>query len=355
MKCLNEGYIQAYIDRELDKNEIREVEAHLFDCEKCKALYREMNSANNLVRDSLMAYKKDLIYEKLENSLNNKKGVFDNMKRYKSVIVAAGLVLVITTCIAVKPIRAAISDMVSIFRIQELKSVNISLNDINKLKEAIKNQESNIDIDKIGKVNYQGGEKESVTIEGAKNSLSFAVLTPRDIALTSINDATISKPSQVDFTLDVDNVNQILKSLGENNIFPKELDGKTFTLKMGGVLEFSYNDKNNKYINITESKVPEIFAPSGINIDELFNALSGLSILPPAMQSQLKTMKDWKSALYIPNVDNRLEELNINGTKAVYSMDKEYSSILVLKDGVLIGIRGNVSKSEIIDIVKSLR
>lgn len=361
MKCPSEGSIQAYIDKELDDIEIKEIEMHLFQCEKCKEIYKNLNSVNNFAMEKFQDYKKefdihDLKTENMNIEMKNKKGVFKNMKKYKRMAVAACAALVLTTCFTVEPIRAAVINAVSIFRVKDIKSVNISLDDVKKLEKSLEDHKSDINIDKIGKVKTQGGEVKDVTIEEGKKLLPFTVLLPKNMPEKSVKNISISKPSKIDFTLNVENVNQLLKSLGETKTFPKDLDGKTFSLNIAGTLNINYKDaENNKDIYITESKIPEIIAPTNANVDEIFNALSGLSILPSDLQKQLKSMKDWKSTLYVPNVGNNVEEMNINGMKAIGYFEKNDSSILVLKDDVLISVSGNADKNKLLEIVKSMR
>lgn len=361
MKCFNEGHIQAYIDEELNDIEMKKVEVHLFQCEKCKEIYEELNCVNSFTTEKLHNYKKEFntSHMKPENmsiEVMSKKGVFKDMKKYKNIAVAACAVIVLTTCVAVKPIRAAVADAVSIFRAKDIKSVNISLEDIQKLEKALQEHKSDINIENLGKVNFQGGEQQTTTLAEVKKALPFTVVLPKNMPEKNVERIVIDKPSKIDFTLNVNNVNQILNSLGGKNIFPKELDKKTFSLKMAGTLNIDYKDaSNNKYVSITESKVPEIIAPSEANVDKIFNALSELSVLPPEMQKQLKSMKDWKNTLYIPNVGNQLEEMNIDGMKAIGCFENNTSSVVILKDEVLACISGNVSKDEIVEIVKSMR
>lgn len=362
MKCPNEGQIQAYIDRELREKETKEMEVHFFQCEKCMQTYKELKEANSFVFQKMQNYNKDfnmsnVSIENLKiNEVKSKKGVFINMKKYKKIAAAACAAIIVTTCVTVKPIRAAVVDAVSIFRAKDIKSVKFSVDDIQKLEKGLENHLSDIDLDKIGKVKFEGGQQKTVTMEEAKKRLPFKVYVPQNMQEKNADNITLDEPSKIDFTLNVENVNQILNSLGGKNIFPKELDGKTFSLNMPGMLNVSYKDAaNSKHFYITESKVPEINAPAEANVDEIFNALTELSVLPPEMQKQLKSMKDWKSTLYIPNVENNLEEMTIDGMKAIGNFEKDNSSILVLKDGVLISVSGNVSKNEIIEIVKSMR
>lgn len=361
MKCPNEGTIQSYIDRELNDVEMEALEMHLFQCEKCKKAYEELNSVNIFAMGKLQEYKKEFNMSPIKTgnmdiAVNSKKGVFKDMKKYKKIAAAACAAIVLTTCVTVKPIRAAVINGVSIFRAKDIKSVNISLDDVKKLEQALNEHKTDIDIDKIGKVNFQGGEQKELTIDEAKKELPFKIVVPKSTSDNHIEKIIIDKPSKIDFTLNVENVNQVLKSLGGKKVFPKELDGKTFSVNMPGMLNIRYKDAaNKKGISITESKVPEIIAPAEANVDEIFNALSELSVLPPEMQKQLKSMKDWKSTLYVPNVGNQFEEMNIDGMKAVGCFEKNYSSVLVLKDDVLFGVNGNITKNEAIEIVKSMR
>lgn len=364
MKCLNEGSLQSYIDGELTDIEMKEVETHLFQCEKCKKLYKELNSINSFAMEKLQDYKNEFNInhmkpEDINIEIKIKKGEFKNMKRYKKVAAAACAALVLTTCITVKPIRAAVINAVSIFRAKDIKSVNISLEDVKKLQNELEKRNGDINIDKIGKVKYEGGDSTGVTIDEAKKILPFAIPLPKNLSQNDISNAFVIKPSKTDFTLNVENINGLLKSLGGKQTFPKNLDGKTFSFNLAGTLNIDYKDsKTNKKIYITESKMPEILAPADANIDELFNALSDLSVLPTNMQKQLKSMKDWKSTLYIPNVGDKAEELNIDGLKAIgYFGSSGYKqpSILILKDDILISISGNVAKDDLIQIAKSMR
>ncbi|ADL50210.1 anti-sigma factor family protein [Clostridium cellulovorans] len=365
MKCPNEGLIQAYIDKELNDFEMKEIEIHLSQCEKCKETYTELNSLNKFTLEKLNVYKEDFNVSNLKPTnlnieMKSKKGVFKDMKKYKNIAVAACAALAITTCVTVEPIRATIIDAVSIFRAKEIKSVDISLSDINDLEKALQEHKTDIDIDKIGKVNFHGGERKTVTLDEAKTTLPFTLSLPTALSDKTIESVVIDEPSKIDFTLNVENVNEILKSLGGKNIFPKDLDGKTFSFNTSGILNVSYRDvADNKHISVTESKVPELLAPADANVDEIFNALSELSVLPPNIQKQLKSMKDWQNTLYVPNVENEFEELDLGGTKAVGHFEdtneNKNSYVLILKNDVLISLYGNVDKNEILEIAKTMR
>ena len=82
--------------------------------------------------------------------------------------------------------------------------------------------------------------------------------------------------------------------------FPAEVDGKTFRIDFSRQVMLSYNIEGKKNIGLTEIKAPEISVPQGVDVDALYASLVELPVLPENMQKQLKSIKDWKSTLYIP-------------------------------------------------------
>lgn len=362
MKCPSEGKIQAYIDEELSSEENDEIEMHIFLCKKCKETYNILNNLNNFSYTKVEAYKEypiktDAGLKPLNiKTIKYNKGVLEMIKPYKKAIIAACAALLITTCIKVQPIQAAISNAVSIFRVQNIKSVNISLDDIKKLETALQSKKTDIQIDNIGKVNYTGGNYRLATLEEAKNKLSFNSLIPQNTQGAVLEKIGIDDASKIDFTINVANVNQVLQSLGGKTLLPKNLDGKTFTLDFSDKLDLFYKTKDsNKQFNIFQCKSPEVNAPSDVNVTEILNCISDLSILPNDLQTQLKSIKDLKNTLYVPNIGNKMEEVNIDGLKVMLYSDNNNTSAVFIKNEVLFDISGSINKDETIQIIKSMR
>lgn len=364
MICPNDGKIQAYIDEELNEVEMIWIQEHISICEKCKERYEKLKSIDSFVFEKFSGYGKTEILRSKQTKIRfvkekiNKKGEYNFMNRYKKTIIAASLGVVITSCVAVQPIRAAISNAVSIFRASDIKGINVTLEDIQKLEKEIEAKKMDINIDKIGKVKQEGGEQKKVTVEEAKKELPFNLYMPKNMEKRIPQNVNLVGETKIDFTLNVENINSLIKSLGGKKEFPVALNQKNFAVNLPATVSMEYSDEKT-YITITESKVPEITGPSEEEINEVADALSELPILPANIQKQLKGIKDWKNTLYIPNFEGSLEELDINGVKAFghFENNGEYknSGILFLKDGVLVGINGNVDRNEIIEIAKSMR
>lgn len=362
MKCPSEGKLQAYIDKELSKIEKEEIEMHIFLCEKCKETYKSLNDLNDFTVNKIADYSKSNNESHINikpiniKDIKQKKGVLEMIKPYKKFAIAACAALAITTCVKVQPIQAAISNAVSIFRVQNIKSVNVSLNDMKKLQEGLQSRKSDIQIENLGNVKYSGGKNKVLTLDEAKKELSFTAAIPQNTQGLALHQVNIDEASKIDFTVNVQNVNQILQSLGGKTLLPKKLDGKTFTFDFSSRLGLYYKDtENKKNLFISQWKSPEITAPNDVNVDEIVNCISDLSILPSDLQKQIKSMKDIKNTLYVPNIDNKMEEINVDGVKVMLYADGNYTSAIFVKNGVLFDLNGDIDKNSVIQIIKSLR
>ncbi|MDP4091548.1 MAG: DUF4367 domain-containing protein, partial [Bacillota bacterium] len=155
------------------------------------------------------------------------------------------------------------------------------------------------------------------------------------------------------------------KSLGAKELLPRSLDGKTFTINLPRQLNLQYII-NGSSCSILETKSPEILAPEDVNIDEIYNSLVNLPVIPQDLQSRLKSIKDWKNTMYIPFVQSSMEEVDINGTKG-YASDinslngkaqdpnNPQSAVIWYKDGVFYGIQGQGCKEDIISLARAMR
>ena len=394
MKCPGIAVLQAYIDCELNIGQKKEVEKHLSLCSKCSESLKELKENDDFVFGKMESYiqfsAKNFIPSPAPLNLkltptgdhaNNRKGVSFFMLKYrkniKKIAITACAILIATACITVQPVRSVIASTLSIFRAQDIKSINISLKDLNEIRENLARNESEIDIDQIGKIAKTGGQNRPVTAEEAKRTADFRVRFPAALG-DSESHVRIIEPATVDFTLNVANINQVLKSFGATHLLPKEVDGKTFCVNFSSQVMADYGT-GDRFITVMQTKSPEIHVPAGVDVDAIYHALIELPVLPHHLQNQLKSIKDWKNTLYVPVVDANAEEITINGAKGyvyaregkdqgtvshTYSKDGKtetifhstmHSSVIWYDQGTIYSVQGNVNKDEVIRIARSMR
>ncbi|WP_010245260.1 DUF4367 domain-containing protein [Acetivibrio cellulolyticus] len=369
MKCPGNDVLQAYIDGELEIGVRKNIETHLADCDKCKNLLAVLKENDDFVFAKLQNYRQHFeecnVPCSTQHEVNTKniiihnKGVFKHMLKNRKFVAAACAALVVTVCITVQPVRATLASALSIFRVENVKGINLTLEDIQQIQQKLSNGQGEISLDKMGSIKMQGGEKRTSSPEDVKKLSDIAVTFP-SVLSGEIPNVNIVEPSSIDFTLNANNVNQIMKSYGATKLLPDNIDGKTFNIDFASQVTINYRI-DNKSIGITQTKAPQITVPEGVNVDEVYNAVVEMPILPNNLQSQLKSIKDWKNTLYIPVVESESTEVDINGVKGYVSSNKSdpenlpYSWVIWCNNGIIYTVSGRIDSAEILNIARSMR
>lgn len=376
MNCLGENLIQMYIDQETDEKLRQDIEAHLQQCSGCQEAYEVLleNHAFCLevfsdygqaidqellqVEDqmttegvtSLEVYKNQ---KKAKETVKPNKGASWIMKKYQKYIASAAVIGLIVTGMSIEPVRASVSDVVSIFRANDMKTVDISLASLQEVEKALTEREGKINIDNLAKINQSGGESRNFTsLSAAEEEMGFGITPPNGLdgryQLSSISGST---RQSIDFTLEIESVNDLMKTLGAEKLFDTALDGKTFSINMSPSVSVAYEDSaNHKYLNYSLTKMPQVVAPAGTDINELVSCIASLGILPREIQNQLKNMTDMGETLYIPNVDGAVKTFDMGGKKVFGSFTEDanysYGYATWLEDGVIHTLSGDLTEAE---------
>jgi len=287
------------------------------------------------------------------------KGEFIYMLKNKKTIALICTAILAVAIINGQTVNAAISKTLSIFRAQDLKGVTVTLDDIQQIQSKLSTGQGEINLEKMGNIKVQGGQKKVSSKEDVKNITDVTVAFPSvlDGVVPSVN---VVEPTAIEFTLNAENVNEIMKSYGATKILPANIDGKTFKIDFASQVTMNYSI-NNKPITIMETKSPEITVPDDVDIDAVYDAVVEMPIIPQRLQSQLKSMKDWKSTLYIPVIESEMIEVNINGAKGYMSKDYEdseensESAVIWYDKGIIYVVSGEVDSEELLKIAKSVK
>lgn len=368
MKCPDIGTIQAYIDFELNVEVRKEVENHISQCKVCESKYLELKKNDNFVFDKVRVYKqyfddsvmkqKNVFEEEGiggDQNENIKRGVSFYMKKYKKIAAIACTAAVVATCITVQPVRGAISNALSIFRVQNVKGLKISLDDLETIERKLQCGEKDINIENMVKIKTTGGEESKISVEEAKKLKDFEVIFPQDI-MDEEQTVVAIEDMNMEFVLDVENVNSAIKMVGGTRLFPENIDGKPIIVSIPKNISLLCDFDEGNEIVFSQTKAPVIKVPEGVNVEDIYNSLVELPILPVSLQNQLKSIKDWKNTIYIPVIEDDMQEITINGREAyIFSNGQKSSGAVWSNNGVIYTINGNVGKDKIISIAESMR
>lgn len=369
MRCPGNDILQAYIDGELEITIKKDIEAHIAGCDKCKSQLDVLKENDDFIFAKLKSYRQHFEESKVPYNTQpwgrrpnidiDNKGVYNHMLKYRRYVAAACAALVITTCITVEPVKAAIANALSIFRVENVKGINVTLEDLQQIQQKFSTGQGEVSLDKMGSINLQGGQKRTSSQEDVKNLPDIDVIFPAALS-SAIPNVNIVEPATIGFTLNVKNVNEIMKSYGAAKLLPDNVDGKTFKVDFASQVNISYRI-NEKSVVITQTKAPEIIVPEGVNVDEVYNAVVEMPILPQNLQAQLRSIKDWKNTLYIPVLESEMTEVDINGVKGYMYSNKDNSEntpqsrVIWSNKGVIFVVSGKTDSDEILTIARSMR
>ncbi|MDP4093785.1 MAG: DUF4367 domain-containing protein [Bacillota bacterium] len=374
MKCPTIDILQAYIDGELDIACKKDIESHIVTCEKCGAAYRELKENDNIVFGAVIKYKQYMDeninpvqkpFKAKGTSLTNrrikseKKGFVQGAYKYRKIAAAVITAMLITTCISVQPIRAAVSNVLSIFRTDSMTGIHITAKDIMEIQDQLRSKTPNIDLKDMGHISYSGGQQKHITLSQLKDITDIKVQLPGSFKdLTP--DITVAGASSMSFNFNVPKVNSIIKSFGVTEFLPESINGKTFQLNTPEMVNLSYII-NGISCSIVQTGSPEIIVPEGVDADSLYKSMTKLPFIPENIQKQLTAYKDWKTTIMVPVFDQQTEEVSINGTVGyLYSQPGnksgiQQSELIWYDNGTIRAISASLSRDELLSLAESMR
>ncbi|WP_066638329.1 anti-sigma factor family protein [Desulfolucanica intricata] len=362
--CCDVGILQAYLDQELEPTRIGEIEAHLAACAECRRLLEELRENDSFVTAQLEAYSglfnhKDIKAGEAwsrftenhvlkQKKAFNLKGVFNFMKRYKLAAAVFTMVLAFAVSMSFSSVRSFAGELLTVFRVEKVETIDINPNELAKMQEAIEKGVGEVDIDNFGNIKVSGkNTQEPVTLDEAQKAVDFTIKLPSDLP-GDYSEPVLYKNtgSTASLTLDVDNVNQLLMSLGSSKLLPQELDNKTFTLHIPVAIGAEYTAKNGSHLMIGQTRSPEMVVPEGVDVNEIRSALVSVPVLPESLKKQLVAINDWQHTVLVPNIKGSSQEVMVNGVQGVFMSSpkdahNDGAALLWQKDGVIYVIAGS--------------
>lgn len=320
IKCRDEGTLLGYLDRELPPEEMKAIRQHLDYCPRCSNLLREIEdnlefSQHKLgqlspTEESVVISGQEQVWARLQPALpSREKGRnYMNLKRWS---IAAALVLILGVTAYVPSFRTAVADLLQVFRVEKMQTLTLTSQDMMAIQNALEQGGSDINLENFGRIETSGETQErKISRTEITQLLPFKPL----LAANQEGEYRVVKTPSVVITPKVDNVNQLLKSLGSEDLLPRELDGQTFKVTMADTFVADYKD-----YTLMAGTSPELQVPPGVDMKAVLRPLINLPIWPQGVREQLATIDDLEHTLVVPG--QKVEKVSVNGSPAIISRD----------------------------------
>ena len=385
MMHYEDGHLMAYLDGELSAQETAATGSHLQQCEACSGIVAKLESdravtANAMGKLSAAAEKPVESAMAFADATKQQRLPTERPKRDRTApaqpwvsrvglgrIVAAAAALLIAVSLSFAPVRTFASNLLQVFRVQEVQTVTFTQADIQELQAALQGAEGHFDLDDLGEIWVDGEQgMREVTLAEAQAALDFEVILPEDQGEPTL---WLAEGATWRFKLDVDSFNTVLESFGSTHLLPDALDGEVFTVVIPDALTADYMQSEDAeeygpYLVVGQTRSPELIVPEDVDAAELRDIVLNLPLLPPHLVEQLAAIDDWQNTLVIPNIDGTATDIEIAGNSAVLVSEGaaddaqgaplSNAGVIWNHDGVVRAVGGNITGDEAIAIAESM-
>jgi hypothetical protein len=225
---------------------------------------------------------------------------------YSSVVISVAFVLVAF----VKPVQSLALDVLSIFRVNDVKTIEISITDIQEgmqkaavLKEDLKGQK----FEHKSPFKIISEPKHEVkSLKNAKEFKAFKLRLPRELESEKPEISAIDA-SEMQFTIDVNAANEILKAVKSQKLLSDKLNNVKLTLKTSAAAIAKYEEvlffsSQNSYLDAPESAK-----------QDLRNVILDSGLIPTNLRSQLAEIDVNSSDIYLPVLVGFGREVDLGG------------------------------------------
>jgi len=316
MKCLDEGQLLAYLEKQLTDSESIDVAGHLASCRICQRRLL-------VVQDEMAFFYLEmapLLRQRDEAPVSGQHRVWETVKAspylssrrpgriIKKAAIAAVLVIALGGWLALPTIQVVAENLLQVFRVGQVSTVILPIEDIKKVRSVLMNGNQEVDLEKFGRIKSSGNGPSMQRINNIQ--LPFAIKLPTPVGSPKLY---LDNQPDIELTLQVANVNRLLKVWGSQDQLPIALDGKTFKLTLPLTVVARYAD-----YELVQGASPEIIAPPGVDVEPIRQVVLNLPVWSPQVRWQLAAIKDWQQTLIVPGQEGFTRQLVVNGRPATF-------------------------------------
>src|SRR5574341_2005957 len=377
-KHLNDGELRAVLDGELGADELR----HLETCSACQARQKTLETQTRQVADKLA-----LLYSPKASPLSTSQAWYRLNQRIltqKAIpmlkkLIAFPLIrygipvlLALTLIFAFPSTRALASQLLDLFRVQQVAVVPIDVTGIQQLsgEGPLGKQMSQLISDSITITKKPGDPIVAADANQASQLAGFAVRVPEGMAPSRIS---VMNGTAFTLTVDRNKAEALLKEAGRSDlILPDSIDGAEISVDIPTGVSVAYGtcpapnaDGDGLGINehgspgrryadcviLAQIPSPTVTAPPSVDVPQLAQIALEFTGMTPEQAVAFTDTVDWTSTLVVPIPKNAAtyEQIPVDGVIGTLiqrpSDDAPQYALLWVKDGIIYMIGGLGSNS----------
>jgi anti-sigma factor RsiW len=282
------------------------------------------------------------------------------VKRYQSAITAVALVLTLIVAFSFAPVRAVAGDLLKIFRVQQVKVIQVDTDNFREDGE-------------IGQLLEQVAPDSRVVVDGGKpvevasleEAAAHAGYTPAEIralpadagerVMIKVQDKSVNEVK-----VDLEIARAVFDAAKISVSLPDSLEDTPIIITRPTLVMQTWGNADKPTLSLAQMESPQIEYPDDLDLNTLGTA--GLQLLgySEAEAKALADTIDWTNTLLFPvpsDADVEVSEVSINGGSGVLftKPDEEESGVMWQKDGKSYFLLGQYSADQILQAAESVR
>lgn len=386
-KHLNDGQIRAALDGELDSETFK----HLESCPQCQARHKTMQTQIQRTADKLdflspsakdtglsiaSAWHRFNEYQLIQKETN----MFKKLLASPLIQYGVPALLILTLVVAIPGTRALASEILNLFRVQQVEVVPVDFTGMEQLNGVFGNDISQLISNSITMTQKPGNPVSVTDANQASQLTGFNVRVPQNETPSSMY---ITQSAAFTFTVDRAKAQALLNEAGRSDLtLPDAIDGAKISVEIPSGASIAFGNcpppssdgdgfnfgpgssSGRRYADcmiLAEIPSPVVSAPASVNVPQLAQLGLEFSGMNSAQAAAFTSTVDWTSTLVVPIPKNAAtyDQVSVDGVTGTLIQrpadDAPQFALLWVKDGIIYAIGGLGSNSQqAIDIANSL-
>jgi len=383
---LNDGQLRAALDGELNSAGL----THLESCPQCRTQLKGLQTRSKLVADQLAFLSSDAKETGLSSSsallrfneyklIQKETTMFRKLFASQLIRYSAPALLILALIVAFPGTRALASELLNLFRVQQVAVVPIDFTGLEQLNGVEGPDISQLISNSITMTQKPGDPMQALDVKQASQLANFDVRAPQDQIPSNIY---VTEESAFTFTVDRAKAQALLEEAGRSDlVLPDSLDGAKITVEIPSSVSIAFGNcpppssdsdgfemgpgsPGRRYADcviLAEIPSPSVSAPASVDVAQLAQLGLEFSGMTSEQAAAFTDTVDWTSTLVVPIPKNAstYEQVLVDGVTGTLiqrpSDDAPQFALLWVKDGIIYVIGGLGSNSQqAFDIANSL-
>jgi hypothetical protein len=297
------------------------------------------------------------------------------MSQMKKWITGSAGALFLALFVMFAPVRAAVMDALSIFRVSQLNAIRITVGDVEEMAEGFRDFSPSSAGDSLEEpfaVEKLSPDVSPVELNSIDEFTAFNVKLPA--AASGEPRLTAVPAGGASLTLHVSAVNARLADIGADAYLPDSYEGGRITVRTPAALIAVYDD-----VVLGATQMPAVTTEDGVDLALLRDIALNVLPVPSSVAAQLSAIPVDSRNVYLPVLVGISREVNVGGATGylygasdlqavigavgavsgetndfeAFTPQKDGSVLIWVRDGVIYALAGSLPGDDLLSIARS--